>query len=268
MVQKIDDLGLEETNQPGPTLREVKIPADMSGLRIKHYEPLCALNDVQDWESPTIGERMRINMGFTGMAEREIRQVSVPSQNELFYKICEVINTYRRDLPPKVLKLDGKKYNRIDALKMPTGYFVDVESSDFKNDPGRLAAFCYIEEDKGYAETDGNKNILNPIRERQKVFEKHMPLNIYLDCITFFLTVYVESMGPSIQIEQMRNEVKQLSEKLSLLNGRGLFTESPKSSTQTGTRSSAGISSTLTTGVSSLKTKHGRNTSRRNKKIR
>ncbi len=267
MVERINDLGLQES---GPTIKEVTIPGHVSGLRIKHFKPLCALEQISDWESPTIGERMRVNMSFTGMHEKEIRQVSVSSQNELFDRICDTICTYKRSLtgPPKEIKYEGKTYTLADAIKQPTGWFVDIESSDFKEDPGRLAAFCYIEKGMTYATVDENKNIINPLGDRQKVFEKHMPLNLYLDLVTFFLTVYVESMGPSIQIEQMRNEVKQLSEKLSLLNGRGLFTESQKSSTQIGTRSSAGISSTLTTGVSSLKTKPGRNTSRRNKKIR
>jgi hypothetical protein len=53
--------------------------------------------------------------------------------------------------------------------------------------PELLPAFAYIEKGMKYAETDESENILNPLKDRAKVFSESMTISEYLDLTGFFL---------------------------------------------------------------------------------
>lgn len=199
----------------------MRIPSHIKGLRIEHFYGLVELDSV-DLKNPKIGDKIKVINLFTGVPIPILSECLVSKLNEMYDNIKKVCDTYHpKPFPPERLKYEGQSYRLVkDFSKMPAGWFVDVSKFDFKKEPARMAAMCYIEEGMTYAQKDENKNILNLSGDRMKVFEKHFPLNHYIDLTTFFLRIWVEWKGSSIQTEKRMEELTRMKKKLSLLSGR------------------------------------------------
>lgn len=229
---------------------EIKIPGngDIKNLVIKDFHSLIALDTIDDTQNPTIREVIMMNHLFTGVGTDYLSICDVQSNHELFRAILRMLDTYTpRPMPPARFEHDGVVYNFVEDLaKMPTGWFVDldsvhhkyeieptegpvsqyglkvraIETNRIQEEPELMAAFCYIEEGMEYAQTDKNKNILNPLATRAKIFREHFPLSGYLDLSTFFLRIYVKWTESSIQIDQRMKNLNHLKAKLANLRGR------------------------------------------------
>lgn len=216
---------------------EIKVPADITGMRIKHFGTLAKLDDMIDPYDPTITEKVNINSAFTGLPVDQLKQADLHSNNELFRQILRSFDTYHpKPMPPAELEFEGKKYIFVkDFSKLPTGWFIDLSrygkpqnpddpnSSRMKQHPALMAAMCYIEEGMTYAQQDANKNTINPSQERMKVFEKHMQLNHFIDLSAFFLKILVEWKGSSLQTERRMTRLNNLKANLHHLNGKRQF---------------------------------------------
>lgn len=203
-------------------IREVKIPSNISGYKIKHFHSLVRLDEIVDYQNPSIMEKIMVCSEFSGLSEQELKMMHVKSINKLYSKILKTLDTYHpKPHPPKVLNYEDQEYVfQSDFTKLKAGWFVDVSAVDFKTHPSLMAAFCYIEKGMEYAQTDKHQNILNPLERRKKVFEKHMPLNTYIDLSTFFLRIWVEWRGSSIQAEARKKELREMRKQLKNLNGK------------------------------------------------
>lgn len=206
-------------------LRIDKLPAvNMFGEFIKDENAF-------DVDYVPISQRIQICSAFLKIDESEIRTWHVKSITKVFISICECLSTYRRRKGGPVptveydVTKDGKtfkqKYNLIkDFTTLPVGWYLDASRYDIKEQPARLAAMCYIEDGMIYAQQDHAKNVINKSIDRMKVFEKQMPLNIWIDCQTFFLQNYVVWNASFIQNEKRKNELNQMMNRLNLLNGK------------------------------------------------
>jgi len=200
---------------------EIKLPSNIKGLRITHFNGLLELDSI-DQVRPSIGDKIRVINLFTDVPVDILRTYQVPGLNKVFHQIKKVCDTYHpKPFPPHQLIFEGQKYNLVsDFSKMPTGWFADLSAFKFKDEPARLAALCYIEDGMIYAQMDKNKNILNLSGDRMKVFEKHMKLNHYIDLSSFFLRIYVEWKGSSIQTEKRIEELTRMKKQLARLSGK------------------------------------------------
>ncbi len=176
---------------------QIQIPAHIEEMRIKHLDFIMMLREIEDRE-PTIGEIARMNAAFTGTPIKRMSRYLPKDNQNLFYQIVQACATYE----PKPIPLEieftyhdketdqdiTQKYTfRDDFTKLPTDWFIDVDSADFEENPILLAAFCYIEEGMTYGEEDEHGNIINMLRNRCEIFTEHMPLSLYMDLQTFFL---------------------------------------------------------------------------------
>jgi len=141
------------------------------------------VNEVkEDW---SITNKIELVKRFT---KRDVSQVVVTDINKLFNIIIEVLNSYKPKEVPIDVTHNGKDYElHQDFFKLPAGWFIDSTNADFEKVPELLPAFAYIEKGMKYAETDESENILNPLKDRAKVFSESMTISEYLDLTGFFL---------------------------------------------------------------------------------
>ncbi len=74
--------------------------------------------------------------------------------------------------------------------KQTGGWYIDVKANGdaFVEEPELVPAFCYIEKGKRYSQKDKDGNIINPLRDRAKIFRDYFPADVFLDLNAFFLT--------------------------------------------------------------------------------
>lgn len=195
---------------------EVKIPKRISGLGLEYIECYHFINEIkEDW---TITNKIKLVKKFT---KKDVSKVVVSDINKIFNLILEVLNQYKPKEVPLSLEFDGKEYTlHEDFFKLPAGWFIDSENADFEKVPELLPAFAYIEKGMGYAETDENSNILNPLKERAKVFKANMTISQYLDLTGFFL---LKHKMFKLSYTLMQNQAQKKKNKR-FSNGRRLFT--------------------------------------------
>jgi hypothetical protein len=115
---------------------------------------------------------------------------------------------------------NGKDYElHQDFFKLPAGWFIDSTNADFEKVPELLPAFAYIEKGMKYAETDESENILNPLKDRAKVFSESMTISEYLDLTGFFLLKHKQFKVFSILTRAVEKQ-----KKVKPSNGKILFT--------------------------------------------
>lgn len=165
----------------------------LKDLRIDKLEYFEILHNVKDLELIPIRDRVKLNSVFTGLDEKYLLTVTKQSNYKLSKAINELVEQYTPKAIPTKLKFDGQVYTlREDLGKMPTAFWVDISNQDIEKNPIRMASSIYIEEGMQYSELDANKNWLNPVSKRDKIFKEQLPLETYLDIQGFFLTKYNE----------------------------------------------------------------------------
>ena len=162
---------------------EIKINKNINKMGLSYINCYHFVNEVkEDW---SITNKIELVKRFT---KRDVSQVVVTDINKLFNIIIEVLNSYKPKEVPIDVTHNGKDYElRQDFFKLPAGWFIDSTNADFEKVPELLPAFAYIEKGMKYAETDESENILNPLKDRAKVFSESMTISEYLDLTGFFL---------------------------------------------------------------------------------
>jgi len=173
------------------------------------------VNEVkEDW---SITNKIELVKRFTKM---DVSQVVVTDINKLFNIIIEVLNSYKPKEVPIDVTHNGKDYElHQDFFKLPAGWFIDSTNADFEKVPELLPAFAYIEKGMKYAETDESENILNPLKDRAKVFNESMTISEYLDLTGFFLLKHKQFKVFSILTKAVEKQ-----KKVKRSSGRTLFT--------------------------------------------
>jgi len=162
---------------------EIKINKNINKMGLSYINCYHFVNEVkEDW---SITNKIELVKRFT---KRDVSQVVVTDINKLFNIIIEVLNSYKPKEVPIDVTHNGKDYElHQDFFKLPAGWFIDSTNADFEKVPELLPAFAYIEKGMKYAETDESENILNPLKDRAKVFSESMTISEYLDLTGFFL---------------------------------------------------------------------------------
>lgn len=173
----------------------INIPSNINGFRIEHFKGLALLDGIKDPKRVRMSQKIAICSAFTGVPEEDFEYYTPISVERLWFQILRVLDTYHPRPIPSQIQYEGQIYEFIkDMKKLPVAWFVDVSVTDFKEQPERLASFCYLEKGMGYAKRDENLNILNPLSERDRIFKEEMPLNRYIDLSSFFLRLYLRLM--------------------------------------------------------------------------
>ena len=195
---------------------ELKIKKRIKDLDLTYIDCFHFINEVkEDW---SIVNKIKLVKLYT---KKDISKVVVSDINKAFNIIIEVLNQYKPKEVPIYLEYEGKEYElQQDFFKLPAGWYIDSGNADFEKVPELLPAFAYIEKGMGYAETDENSNIINPLKERAKVFKRNMNVSQYLDLTGFFLLKHKQYKVFSILMKN--NPPKQKSKRS--LNGKILFT--------------------------------------------
>jgi hypothetical protein len=140
---------------------------------------------------PTITERVDFIRPFVKVDREALLKVTVDDINKMFKHICEILGSYKYSEPPKYLKLNGVEYTRVKDFGqgVPVALHIDVDQfkERFKDQPELVAAFTYIEKGMSYAETDETGAIANSVFDRAEVMREHLPLDIHLNIMSFFL---------------------------------------------------------------------------------
>ena len=195
---------------------ELKIKSRLKDLDLTYIDCYHFINEVQeDW---SIINKIKLVKLYT---KKDVSKVVVSDINKAFNVIIGVLNKYKPKEVPLSLEFDGKEYElQVDFFKLPAGWYIDSSGADFEKVPELLPAFAYIEKGMKYAETDENSNIINPLKERAKVFKDNMNVSQYLDLTGFFLLK--QKQYKIFSILTKNNPPKQKSKRL--LNGKILFT--------------------------------------------
>lgn len=192
---------------------KIKIPSKVEDMRFQHLSFLLELGKIKE-EGLEFDEiplkRMRdMICSFTGLPSYQIGNLTEKSLVKLYF---EIANTFEKDETkgmPLTIELDGKKYDLVpDFEKMPISWRIDVsELSDLIDDkPELIPAVLYIEKGMKYGQKDENKNVINSVFERAKVFKEHLPLDLFLIAQDFFLQAW--------KIYEPLKEADQLAAKL------------------------------------------------------
>jgi len=207
---------------------ELKIKSRLKDLDLTYIDCYHFINEVQeDW---SIVNKIKLVKLYT---KKDVSKVVVSDINKAFNVIINVLNKYKPKEVPIFLEYEGKEYElQVDFFKLPAGWYIDSSNADFEKVPELLPAFAYIEKGMKYAETDESSNILNPLKDRAKVFKDNMTISQYLDLTGFFLLKQKQYKISSILIKAFPK--KKQSKRL--LNGRRLFTQWLRNLKQLGKR--------------------------------
>ena len=194
---------------------EIKINKNINKMGLSYINCYHFVNEVkEDW---SITNKIELVKRFTKM---DVSQVVVTDINKLFNIIIEVLNSYKPKEVPIDVTHNGKDYElHQDFFKLPAGWFIDSTNADFEKVPELLPAFAYIEKGMKYAETDESENILNPLKDRAKVFNESMTISEYLDLTGFFLLKHKQFKVFSILTKAVEKQ-----KKVKRSSGRTLFT--------------------------------------------
>ena len=162
---------------------ELKIKSRLKDLDLTYINCYHFINEVQeDWN--ILNKIKLVNM----YTRTDVSKVVVSDINKTFNTVVDVLGSYKPKEVPLSLEFNGKEYElQVDFFKLPAGWYIDSSGADFEKVPELLPAFAYIEKGMKYAETDENSNIINPLKERAKVFKDNMNISQYLDLTGFFL---------------------------------------------------------------------------------
>lgn len=188
---------------------KITIPKTYKDLRIKHFE---VFKYIKDNEITGIKDKVSIISLFSGVHESKIRQAKADDIQKAYSKCMDLLSSIKLKELPLELTYDNTTYVLVDKFKnMPVGWFIDSDSMNFEDKPEYFPAFCYIEKGMEYAQKDKNSNILNPLSERVKVFEKNMPLDVYIQLTDFFLRKYNQFTNSYKLIQKAKQKIKNKS---------------------------------------------------------
>lgn len=185
---------------------KLNIPKHISQLRIKH---LKAFDIIKENEVISISDKIKLISIITDVSENKLRNTNVKGLQKAYSKVLELMNTYKEKEVPLELTYKGVTYELVNEFKkLPIGWFIDSSNVDFEKQPEYFPAFCYLEKGMDYASKDKHGNILNPLSERIKVFNKHLPLDTYLSLSGFFLRKYNQYKNSYRLIQEAKESLR------------------------------------------------------------
>ena len=176
----------------------IRLPKNTNDLRIRHWKVLT--NPLYDGQID-LELACQFLSEFTG---EHINDVRIIDQEDIWKMFNHCVGLYEGihvSKPSKEIILGGEKYNLIEPHKVGSGWHIDFgKFNDIQKDPVKTAClFYYPAKAKKYGETDENKNLLYPIRDRYNIVERDMTLQDFLNASAFFLRKSERSMRLSME---------------------------------------------------------------------
>jgi hypothetical protein len=174
----------------------IKAPKTINDLRIKH---LNALTDPKFQNDLNLELMIDFVASITNAKRSDLRNVYSDKIKEVFTHCVDLFKGFKLGKPSEQIIVAGQLFDLVNPSKVGVGWHIDVSNSDFKAQPSRLVALMYIEHGTVYGELDENKNMKYPAKYRMDLFEEHLPLPTYLNCVDFFLRQSLKSMSSSME---------------------------------------------------------------------
>lgn len=184
---------------------EIKAPKSLNDLRIQHLEALT--NDKFKQNNLNLEDILKFLSIVTTATLNELKKVNLSELKEVYSHCIGIFSEYKIAEPQQKIELLGVTYELVNPKKVGVGWHIDVSNSDIKKEPARLAALMYIEKGTNYGDLDQNGNMIYSNQDRQKIFEKHLPLPIYLNLVSFFLRQSIELISNSTESQKIRKTV-------------------------------------------------------------
>lgn len=190
-------------------MKGIALPKTTSDLRIKHWKPLT--NPIFDGEI-TLEIACDFLSEFTGEHINDIREIDVKDIWKMFNHCVSLYEGIHIGSPKKQITLGGEQYNLIEPHKVGSGWHIDWSKfSDIEKDPIKTAClFYYPAKAKKYGETDENKNLLYPIRDRYNTIERDMTLQDFMSASAFFLRKYEKSMRLYMERQKATSKIVKI----------------------------------------------------------
>ena len=187
----------------------IRLPKTTSDLRIKHWKVLS--NPIYD-SVVDLSLACEFIAEFTGEHINDIRTIDQADVWSMFNHCVGLYEGIHVSKPKKQITLGGELYNLIDHHKVGAGWHIDFgKFNDIQKDPVKTAClFYYPAKAKKYGETDDNKNLLYPIRDRYNIVERDMTLQDFLNASAFFLRKSERSMRLSMESLKVTSKVSSL----------------------------------------------------------
>jgi len=174
---------------------EIKLPKKTEDLRIKHFKALS--NPVYDGDL-TLRQINEFMSDFTGEHLNYIMSIDTNDLFKMFQHVKGLYADMHISKPPQVITLGGMEYELVNPHKVGSGWHMDWEKGDINKDPIWVACLFYYPKGVKYGSVDDNANLLYPIADRYKVFERELPLQTFLEASAFFLSKIERSMRDSM----------------------------------------------------------------------
>lgn len=187
----------------------IALPKTTADLRIKHWKPLS--NPLLEGQI-TLELACEFLADFTGEHINDIREIDVKDIWKMVNHCVSLYEGIHIGSPRKQITLEGEQFNIIEPHKVGSGWHIDwSKNCDIEKDPVKTAClFYYPAKAKKYGETDENKNLLYPIRDRYTTVERDMSLQDFMSASAFFLQKYEKSMRLSMESQKTARKVVEI----------------------------------------------------------
>jgi hypothetical protein len=187
---------------------EIKLPKTINDLRIRH---LKAFSDEHfKVENISLNDKVIFLANITLVSVPKLLSVDYRDIEKMFSHCMSLFDNYKVNGSPKeFITVNNIDYQLVDQRKVGIGYHIDVEKSDFVNDPVRLACINYIPKGTIYGCMDENENMLYPISSRYEDFKEHFKMTDFVELQGFFLLKDVRLMSNYMERLKLKKRIKK-----------------------------------------------------------
>lgn len=174
---------------------EIKVPQsieDCSPQQLAKWLFLCSGEVKLDSLMNQLDFRVQVVSIFSGISKEQLYNVSAREIHQPFNYLIDLLCYEPNDDFEPVFECDGKRYVFDKNFEgKSTGQIIDLKLIEsVYDDPIQVMAILFVEEGFIYNQSDENGVVINPLRNRQKIFAEHFPGDLFLDVFAFFLSNY------------------------------------------------------------------------------
>jgi hypothetical protein len=187
---------------------KINIP---SKLTLKH---LNLVTEVLREKEPTTENMINFVADFCNVHRDEVARGQHSSLLELYYTLLDLFNEIEvyKEVQPSI-KIKGTTYTFRDiSNEHPASWWMVSQKELAKGIKShQIMALCYIEEGMQFNDFDPKHKriVLNPYKDRCKVFEDAEVIREYMPLESFFLRKLNEYKKPFLSLQRMRRESPQ-----------------------------------------------------------
>lgn len=199
---------------------EIKVPAtiaDCSPQQLSKWLFLCSGDVKLESLIDQLDFRVQVVSIFSGLSKERLYNTSSIQIHEPFNHIIDLLN-YEPIEPNGTVEFEGKRYVFDKTFEnKTTGQIIDMKLiEDIYSDPIQVMSILYVEEGMIYNQVDEHDRVLNPLRDREKIFAEHFRGDEFLNVFAFFLSSYeklrtaIFTLNTAKAMSQMDQSQKEL----------------------------------------------------------